>query len=121
MKANTSWCYMSAPQDSMNGTDPKLVLSVRSVRSHQTQDVGQTASNVGFDASIFVQQEGRVSQLLRDGRYRLSLDFILFECCQFLVQGLPIADSNGPAESNKREIHLDFLVQLDGILFPTQS
>jgi hypothetical protein len=102
---------------SMNGTDPKFVLGVRSVWSHQTEDVGQAASDVGFDASIFVQQQGRVGQFLRYGSHRLSLDFILFESRQFLVQGLSLACSRAANEGKHAQADLDFFVKLDSIRF----
>jgi hypothetical protein len=38
----------------------EFIVRVRSVRSKQSEDVGQTASRVGFDSSILVKENGVV-------------------------------------------------------------
>ena len=68
----------------------KFIVCIRGVRGEQSEDIGQTTSGMGFYSSIFVKEDGVVSQLLAHGREGSCVDAVLVQLRKLSVEILQL-------------------------------
>jgi hypothetical protein len=72
----------------------ELIVRVRSVRSEQSEDIGQTASRKGFNPSILVKKDGVMDQLLADRREGTCIGAVLVQLRELCVEALQLLEQS---------------------------
>jgi len=82
----------------------ELIVCVRSVRSEQSEDIGQTASREGFDPSILVKENSVMDQLLAGRREGTCIDAVLVQLRKLSVETLQLLEQSICREALSSEL-----------------